>query len=432
MKLKDVTITQPRLLVTLDGAAIPQDSIKNFEFTCDEDTVLPRCVVRFDDAGNERMDSFLGLEFGSDVSFSIYEANEAYKDLLMADHSMTLTPLTVAAVHSTQQKSTGYLEVLCEHPWRAFNDSSQHAYLGDPNSEIIKKICVNSSKRGFSFADFDDEIFLSSDDNGMTPRYKTADDLDFILKDLIPFTTINKAPAKFWVDERNRVHLSSFQSMYMAESKVMIVQGNTDTLYEENLESRAKTMKGVAFAKNVLVKVGDTEPENIISILKTEVAFDDPASQMTFSGTLLPKIAIGKYKQGSKTQSGYVPVSLKKMALQDGLDRKFYKNYTLDDMKSLALNDQQRFNSFFEIEVETSFVGNALTTGDNADFYMPASNGKISWLNGKWHVKGVRYRWNSTDAMLTTVLTLIRPSFIVSSSTSIMAVDTMYSVGMIV
>lgn len=435
MAYKDIALSQPRLLVTLNNVSIPQDAISTFEFEASEDSPLPRCVIRFNDKGNARINDFYGLEFGSDVVFKIYDA-EQDNAKLNDTNSYTLTPLTVAAVHSTQQQYSGFLEVLCEHPWRAFNDASQHAYLGEPNSEIIKSICINSSGRGFSFADFDSEIFLASDDNGETPRYKTGEDLDFIMNDLLPFTTINKSPAKFWIDERNRMHLNSFQNMFMAESRLMVVQGNKETVAEEKLEDRMSSMKGVVFTKSPLLKVGDTHPDQIISILKTNVSFDDPSSQMTFSGTLLPKVAISKYKANSKTQAGYVPVSLRKMVMQDSLAKKFYRHYPLDDMKSYALNEQQRFNSFFEIETETTFGGQAVTTGDNVDFFMPAMkvNGasQVSWMNGKWHVKSVKYRWNAADAQLTMVLRLIRPSFMTNSKTSILSLDSMYSVGMTV
>lgn len=193
-------------------------------------------------------------------------------------------------------------------------------------------------------------------------------------------------------------------------------------------------MNGITLGKGLTIEIGDSDPSKIIEIMKANVTFDDCSSLYSYTGTLLPKVSVGKYS-ASNTQSGYVPITLKSMATMQATDKKFYRHHMIDDLKAVALNSQNRFNSFFTIDVQTTFCGNMITTGDNVDLVIPpdttGEKAVVDWMNGKWHVKSVRYEFNRDTRSYINRLKLIRPSFMFSKkSTTLDDYDLLYSVGM--
>lgn len=433
-------INKPELRITAGGMwPIPNDAIESFEFIADERNTLPRCVIRFTDMDNKRLSALSGLGIGSPVKFIIVEADVTNKKYMMGQMmdgvtDFELTPLSVAKVHSTcKTDGKGHLEILLEHPWKIFKDFSSHAYAGKANSEIIKDIIEGAEGRGFDFEDIDPNQFFDSDEDGKTPRYKCGEgDLDFITNHLIPFTTINKNPAKFWVDEANCIHLDTFQNMYGNEPKVCLFVGDEADV-DDDVSMAAMMMDGIAFVKSRTIKIGSENPEDMINILKPEVSIDDVSHLVAYTGHLLPKIAIGKLKKGMSDKA-HIPVQLEAMAVSDASDKKIYRNHPLDDLKAVALHEQELFNSMFTIEVETSFCGHLVHTGDNVNLLLKpdksATPPSKSWMNGKWHVQSIRYSFEQGGAF-TNKMTLVRPSFDLNKlTTSLVNIDDYYAVGM--
>lgn len=433
-------IRNPVLSITADEKwGISQDTIESFEFAADETMALPRCVIRFTDTDDKRLSNLAGLGIGSPVSFTISEGDGDNKKVMLEKltpgvTSQELTPLSIAKVHSSGRAAgISNFELLLEHPWKIFKDFSSHAYAGKANSEIIKDLIEGAEGRGFDFEDIDKEQFFDSDEDGKTPRYKCGEgDLDFITKHLIPYTTINKNPAVFWVDELNCIHLDTFQNMYKNDAKVLVVMGGPEDL-DDTAEGMMTSMDGVAYASDRIVKIGSDNAEDIVSILKPNVSIDDVSHMISYTGHLLPKIAIGKLKKGLSDKA-HVPVMLKQMAVSDATDKKIYRNHPLSDLKAVALHEQELFNSMFTIEINTSFCGHLIHTGQNVEFYVKPDTSEVppakSWMNGKWHVRGIKYYWEK-GGVLKNKLILIRPSFDLNKlTTSIFNIDDYYAVGM--
>lgn len=429
-------IEYPILCVRFGGnSVLPNDCFRSFDYVCDEDSILPKCLMRFTDQGNSLFKSYWGLETGSKVEVVVSEGSATPERIAETDtssYSVELGNLTVGAVYSNETNTAvgadGYLEVKCVHPWEVFQDLTAHAYAGKSNSEIIKGLIENSSTRGFKFNDIDSNIFNDTDENGDIPRYKCGEgDLDFIVNKLLPYTTINNLPPCFFIDDKNNVHLETFQSMFVKDAKLLIVGGNDEDVTEEQ-KLKASMMNGLAIGSELVVKVGNEAVDEYTKIIKREVSFDDPSSLSAFTGKLLPKIAIGKFSMGSN-QSGYIPVSAAKVLLSDATDKVYYRNHNFKDLKAIALNDQKPFNSFFKIEINTTFCGHLISVGDNVELDIPAESGEKNWLNGKWHIKAIRYRVDPSH-MLLMRLTLIRPSFLFNeNSTTLMNPTDFYAIG---
>lgn len=431
------SIDVPQLIINCgDGWPIAADTVESFEFVVDEDAHLPRCVIRFIDAGERRVSQMGGLGVGSEVDFTVTEDNVANpKRKIAGMTSYSLCPLSIAKLHSsvgTDGKAT--VEILCEHPWKIFKDFSAHAYYGKKNSEVIKDLIENAEGRGFDFEDLDDLMFFDSDDGGKIPRYKCGEgDYDFIVNHILPYTTIKDEPAVFWVDEVNNVHLDSFKNMYANDEKALLFVGSEADLTDD-VAAKGSMMEGMAFVSHKTVKIGSDNEEKMISVLKPDVSIDDVANLLTYTGHLLPKIALGKVKKGL-SDIAHVPIELKAMALADATDKKFYRNHPFDDLKAVALHEQSIFNSMFAIEVESTFCGHFVHTGDNVELYVQPDKtqtpARESWMNGKWHVRRMRYIFDKGYNMYTCKLTLIRPSFNINKlTTSIMDLDEFYAVGM--
>lgn len=434
---KAPVISKPRISIESDGKWLEYDAITSMDFICNESAFLPRCVVRFADPGGMKLSTFQGLGMGARVNFLVSDDdkdNEYRKSGNEKMYSYNLTPLTIADVAGMFQGGQGDLELLLEHPWKMFKDFSSHAYSGKPNSEIIRSLVENASSRGFKFENIDSAMFSNSDEKGEIPRYKCSEsDLDFIVNKILPYTTINKSPVIFFVDEKNNVHLSSFNDMFAKDPKMMIVFGTEAEITDEN-RAEAKAMNGITLASKRQYEIGDEDPAKLVEILKANISFDDCSALFTYTGTLLPKVAIGKYSE-SNTQSGYVPISLQAMATTDATDKKFYRHHMIDDLKAVALNAQNRFNSFFSIEVTTLFCGNMVTTGDNVQMVIPPDTAEKpalnDWMNGKWHVKAVRYEYDKMNDTFKNKLTLTRPSFMINKkNTTLYDYNYFYSVGM--
>lgn len=431
------TIDNPELNVRFGGLQLlPKDCYRSFDFVADEDEILPRAVIRLNDKGNQLMKAYWGLETGSKVEETITEGSQSKARLsgITKKFSCDLTNLAVAAVYSEETNindGDGVLEVLCVHPWNIFQDFSFHAYAGKANSEIIKSLVENTSARGFSFEKLDDNMFLDTDEDGKIPRYKCGEgDLDFIVRKLLPYTTINNQPIKFFVDDKNNVHLETFQSMWQKDPKLLIVGGGEGDVTDDD-KINATLYGGGTLSQRLTVKVGDEKPDKIIRILKREVSFDDPSTLTTFTGRLEPKVAIGQWKKGL-SQTGYVPISMEKMLYSDATDKRYYRNHNFKDLKSLSLNEQNPFNSFFRIEINTTFCGHLITVGDNVDLSVPmTADAQKFWISGKWHVKAIKYKWSTEQGGLQMSMTLIRPSFMFNHlTTTLMNPDDFYAVGM--
>ncbi len=252
-------IHKPELRIIAGIYPIPNDAVESFDFVVDEFSHLPRCVIRFRDFGEKRIAGMMGLGIGAPLTFNIVEAdvaNKKYKVGKMQSGltNLELTPLSISKIHSSGDAGNlGHVELLLEHPWKMFMDFSSHAYAGEANSEIIRKLVENAEGRGFDFEDIDSNMFFSSDEDGSIPRYKCGEgDYDFILNRVLPYTTINKYPAEFWVDELNRVHLDTYKNMYQSDPKAVIFFGAEGDV-DDNVIAAGSSTNGLAFAKSKLI-----------------------------------------------------------------------------------------------------------------------------------------------------------------------------------
>lgn len=420
------TITAPRLNVRFGGVNLmPNDSYKSFEFIADEENILPKCVIRLSDPDGAFFRNYWGLGIGSKVEVAITESAQS-QERLSGDaekYSINLTNLAVGAVYSHEKSLTsgeGQLEVLCLHPWELFQDFSSRAYSGKANSEIIKNLVENSSSRGFAFEKIDSEIFKDTNEDGNIPRYKCGEgDLEFIIHKILPYTTVNNAPVCFFVDDKNNVHLESYQSMIEKDAKIIIIGGGEEDVTED-VRKKAVSMRGISFSSDLVAKIGDVNSEEFTKIIKQEVDFDDCSALSTYSGTLLPKVT-------TVESTSYVPISNEKMNTSKGTGKVYYRNHQMNDMIAVALNEQKTFNKLFRIEIRTTFCGHLISTGDNVEIKIPDEKNENHWMNGKWHIKAIKYVWNNKSNMPEMKLVLVRPTF--KSKKSLFNPDDFYQIG---
>ena len=436
MSTTQAEMSNPQLVLTINDFTVQTNDILNFEFLTRQSSVLPQCKFLISDMLGTYLAQFYGFAIGSKINIKIVDVG--------LNKSIEYSPMVVSAITEVEADMSsmgGCLSVLCSHPWEFYKNYSSHAYLGQQNSEIIKGLIKDSSSRGCEIA-FNDKYFDSSDDNGAIPRYKCSmSDYDFIMDNLIPYTTLNNCPPLFWIDEFNTAHLKSFNSCFNETSVCLGLPSNgaDSSIVDQNIEKIKKlyTSNGSAafLFSSALVQVGDEKPGIFLKTLNSEVMLENNQSNRVYTGTMAPKIAIQKYDASSKVDQSRIPVSLEAMSNAGATDFKDFINMNLADATALAVNMQSPFYSFFRMEITGQFGGDFLRTGDNIYVFVAATNqdtkGQVHWISNKWNIEGTKYfiDSNNRDAGLQATLILQRPSFMFNTdNTTLAGTDLLYAV----
>ena len=155
-------MNQPHLSVLINGNEVDPSIIKNFELVCDEETHLPKAILKLNDRTGDKLSEFYGLQIGTTVKVGVVENDPAAESRYVT----LFTDLIIASLSVEVQDETamnGMLQILLVHPWFFFKDYTSHAYLGKSNADIIKGLSTDSTNRGFQFPDIIDSLFDKSD-----------------------------------------------------------------------------------------------------------------------------------------------------------------------------------------------------------------------------------------------------------------------------
>lgn len=440
-------MNQPHLSVLINGNEVDPSIIKNFELVCDEETHLPKAILKLNDRTGDKLSEFYGLQIGTTVKVGVVENDPAAE----SRYATLFTDLIIASLSVEVQDETamnGMLQILLVHPWFFFKDYTSHAYLGKSNADIIKGLLTDSTNRGFKFPDIIDSLFDKSDETGSIPRYKCLEsDYDFIMNKLLPYTTINGKPPIFWIDEYGNPHLKSFSSCFASTAKAVGIPHESASVTEHSDKLTKLVEKNgnmVFLMDNVFIKIGDENIDKIIKVLKSNVMYENNVTGKIYSGIYYPSIAISSVPTSDsvKTDGSRLPIDMVAMATVGVTDSKKFIHRNLNDAVALAANTQKPINNMFRIEVTGQFVGEHVSTGDNLYIFVPSkkdlevgdtsgtsSKSYTHWISDKWHIRGVRHFIESDDMVVHTTLYLERPSFMINKDTTkILSIDSLYGV----
>lgn len=413
--------------VYLGEQLLDSANIESFELVSDIEKILPRGVLTLKDNTGEVIQKFTGLEIGSSVSVQVITTAKNDKDVEFG----TLVNLALAESPDTNMM-TGKPELLLGSRWELQKDFSTHIYKGIPNSDIIKNILEDNS-RGFKIPLGKIE---DSDEDGSIPRFKCGvDDYTFIIKRILPYTTIKSKQTFFWIDEHGKAQLNSFDNMIVESPKVLCLPQNTNLSEKdkEKLQSLAGecSNKLVTYTKMTLY-VGDINIGTLLKPLKSKVFIDSNSFiGSTYTGVIKPSIKIGA--DSGNLIASKMPVFSWVFA-DSNTDFKIFVNRNAADVSGYAINSTRQFMNMFRLELHTNYCGDSVKTGDTVFVYQKSSKHPDEkeltyWINDKWLVSKTRHYYSKDTRDMKSVLTLCRPTFYLSkSSTDVPAIDYYYEV----
>lgn len=402
----------------LDGQLIPPDRVKQIAIKTTIDEMLPIAVISISDKSGETLSTFRGLAIGQELQVSLVDIAPEEED----SQEFITTTFCVASVTEKPQELVyvaGVVEILAVHPWLFYRDYSSHAYKGLPNSDIIKQLLKNS-ERVWQFDMSDTKTFVSSDEDGSIPRYKTAeDDLSFIKNKLLPYTTINHQPPLFWVDELNKPHLSSFRQMFAESPKSLLTYASPSSAGENasELDSLASECGNKVYLYNTMtIKIGDENVDAFIPAVKPGMTIDcNSSTGVALTAHYSPQVSISD-------KDKKLPV-FGKVVAQSKTSLNVLKNGNSKDLSSLCAYSMKDFYRMFRVAVRGPFIGEQLRPGDCVYLYSKIASSseetaKTHWLSGKWLIVGERILVDKNGEVLSEVI-LSRPTFISSDKLSI-------------
>lgn len=413
--------------VYLGGRMLPSSNVESFEHVTDIENILPRGVLTLNDNNGELIQKFNGLEIGSQVVFQVIATTKGENDVEFG----SLVNLALAE-RPNINNMVGRPELLLGSQWELQKDFSTHIYKGIPNSDIIKNILEDNS-RGFKIPI--DKI-EDSDEDGSIPRFKCGiDDYTFIVKRILPYTTIKSKQVFFWINEYGKAQLDSFDNMIVQSPKVLCIPHNINISDKD--KEKIKAIAGECSNKLVMytsmtLYVGDINIGALLKPLKSKVFIDSNSFiGSTYTGVIKPTIKIG---------NDFGNLIASKMPLfswvfeESNTDFKIFVNRNAADVSSYAINSTRQFMNMFRLELETNYCGDSVKTGDTVFVYQksskhPEEKELTYWINDKWLVTKTRHYYTSSSKDMRSVLTLCRPTFYLSkNSTDLPGIDYYYGV----
>jgi hypothetical protein len=333
----------------------------------------------------------------------------------------------------------GYIQLQIENQWSLNGDYSIHAYAPMKCSELFKKV-MKESNHGDSKFIIDNSNFDESSDEGKSPRYKFGEsDYEFLVNKVLPFTSINQQPAYFFVNEKNKVFLKTFKSLYDKEPKTLIVtDSSTPQEYSEELQKILdnKGLNSVLAIIKANCMIGSDEKGSFtIEQLKQKIFYTDPISNKTIGGKQLPSVKLAS--SAGEMAGDLLPISEALMTAIESTSSKILHFRTLDDQIGLSTIENRKLDGLFTFNCTVNlFTGNTISLGDTVFFFQPTASMKSAsgdkeysshWLNDKWVVAKITYSNSPGDPkVLQTSLTLIRPTFMLNKKNTSLDVPQLF------
>lgn len=427
-------MVQANVSVKIGNEWLDRGYLIDFNLSADESSIFPMCNIRINDEYGKFLAQLNELVVGNQVEVVVYEEDETV-DTAKKRLQIKYPPFVIVAIMSDITgliSSSNTLEIICSHPWFLSKDYSSHAYKGMKHSDIIWNILSNDSSRSFQFIkNYKSDYWQDSDEDGHIPRYKCFEsDLDFITKKLLPYTTINKSPPLFWIDELSIPHLESFKQVFSRKEMSVFTPGiGNDVLNDSTFKDKYKDLD-IVFGDTAHLKISDDNPEPFIKELKAKVSYEEPCYNLTYSGDLLAKVSVGIDDVNKSLKQGKLPIDFNLIMKTEATDSKIYTNRNFDDEMALSINAQKVLYNMFSIELDCTYSGNSVRTGENMVIYIPKLQDKTRhWLNGNWHITSVKHYLSNDERGVRSKIKLIRPSFIYNQQdTSLFNPDAFYGV----
>jgi len=269
----------------------------------------------------------------------------------------------------------GQVKVHLAHPWSVFSNWANNAWEGGtPISAIIDEI-VKNSDRGFSFANYN--IGATDDGAGGPSRYKLQEsESEFIVRKLLPYASIDKAPIYSFVDERNSFIFQNFANLYNETPEFSIVPPSQEAIKEEGLLAGAIKVHEIVEGYWYLGR----NFKDQLKILKKKLYVEDSDTQVSF-------------RAGSNYKSPIPGYTLLKKGLISGIDATssdIVPFRAFSDGVRLSVNRNSVMNEFFEIGLTTSLCMEVGSVGKTVDLRLLSTQGMGDgeqtphWANGKW------------------------------------------------
>jgi len=425
-------MVNPRLLLAIENERIETEDILSFEYTCDIDTGFPKAIFVINDKSGEKLSRFYNLAIGSVVRFSVVDEIEGQTNPSRALNKFCeLRISAIGDAFENMSRLTGAIQILAVHPWEFFKEHSSKIFHDKCNSEIILDI-LGKSGRSWEF-NIDRDLIEQSDESGSQPRYMVCEsDKDFILNKILPNTLINRDPPIFWIDEVNRPHLTTFNNLFRKDYVAVAAYEPSILEYRDLMKDLVNDNADNVFMYNSMkLNVNDENYSRIIDNLKIDVLSDGQSiAGSTVWSTFAPQIKINSLSMvGNK-----MPVAISYLGKLDCTAKKAqYDSLTKDGLASVK-SSLGNFYDLFTLSISGRFSGPDLKTGDNINLFFPALNPdgtvsvpqkEIHWISGLWNVKAVRHILDKPNEIMTTTLTVRRPTFLYDANKTTLTMPSM-------
>jgi len=440
----------PVLIISINGEELTHADVYNFRIETDIYSNLPKGSFILRDQGGIHLAKF-NIKIGATVTILIIEGdneassssnNNSLQSTISAavpsilgdigkkdDKMITYTPFVITDLFEDVKNTEaldGELYINFAHPWSIYTDFTNHAYPGMQVSELIRKV-VEESQRGFNMA-VDVKNYEDSSDSGSQPRYKICEsDYEFITNKLLPYAQINDAAAYFFIDDIGVSYLQSFKTMFDKEPVANLVLTGEPEEEHEQLPTIVINSCSIDIAKE------PTQSLSILSKVKTKIYIEDLFARKFISGNKLPVTACDLNK------GSFFPIDFMLMHMINATSSHNFINRSFEDQFALSSTWQRDLDGMFKLNIYCSFAGCDVNVGDTINFIsgpMVYPNNENSqnpiehdrWLNGKWLVSRIIHNKDTNVDQTNSILTIIRPTFIITPKTTIVNKELLYQV----
>lgn len=406
--------------ITINNEVIHPQKMKSTQIVFSMENHLPVFQMSFVDSSGDVL-SNLPFTMGSPVKFTVWEAeipgtilNSDKPPKELASYNFIISKMYGDDV-ANPNVIGGYITVIAVHPWQFFKDYTPHCYAPMKASELIRKV-VEDDSRGYELK-MDDES-KDTDTTCKYPRYKTNEsDLDFVLNKVLPFATINNAPAYFFATDKNTILLSSFQELINKSVKAVLVPTQLDDkLKLAEYASIAENFGLQSVLKYVGLQhaIGGGTGTDYVSKLLPKFYMEDLGTHKLLAANKRPTTKMSK---GDSIFTGNkVPLKDTTFGGMNPTSSTVLMNRETDDQINLAINFGRDLDKMFRVTLNTEYSVD-LTVGAVVYLYVPSyqktelGTNAIHWMTGKWLIYQTMHVVQQTGDKINTELVLVRPTF---------------------
>lgn len=415
---------RPTLKLTIDGNEIPTSQFYDFTAFDSVDTTLPQLSFKIRDPDGQLL-SKLSIKIGSEINIQIFDQEEALMKAVASKEEYDLCKFSVTKVYDGMElnlaSGSGFIQIWCIQSWALYGDYRGKAYKPALISSIIEDVCKNIHKS----AGLDEDVEIEeSTDAGKNPRYKCNEsDIDFIEKKLLPYCSVGKSNAFFYVDLLGKIHLTSFNTMFAKKETALFSPipeqvGVIDDPYEKQDELG---LDGSLMYNSCKVSLGNEQIEKFWTHILKKCYLVDHSMGATLFGKIYPRVSIGK--SGSNIYN-VLPIESLKLASTEATGAFNYQFGILDDQLNRAINDDLYLNDMFSVTLTTVNEDPRVVVGSTAYLQFPKvyTENKLGqvkylshWLEGKWLVYSKIVAKDKKEAV-SAMYTLIKPMITLSQT----------------